>query len=245
MTNKKIVVITGVGRKEGLGYATAKQLASDGFHVVITARNFEKADHLAKELQQEGLDITALAMDVSSENSVAAAAIALKENYGKVDVLINNAAIMFYDPSTTVTKDLNSVSQEFEANVVGVWRVCQHLIPLIRNSGHGKIVNISSTMGSFSVSGWGILDFEKGPVPSYSLTKLALNGLTIKMAKELKEDHIQVNALCPGFTATYPGTSEMGARPVAESIKGIVWAVTLPDDGPTGKFFHDTKEISW
>ncbi|SFD76898.1 Short-chain dehydrogenase [Chitinophaga sp. CF118] len=245
MTNKKIVVITGVGRKEGIGYETAKQLSLGGFHVIITARNFEKANQHAKELQQQGLDVTPLEMDVTSDESISAAATVLKADYGKIDVLINNAAIMFFDPSVTTNKDLNSVTNEFNTNVVGVWRVCQQLIPLIKNSGRGKIINISSTMGSFTAEGWGILDFAKGPVPSYSLTKLAVNGLTIKMAKELKDDHIQVNALCPGFTATYPGTSEMGARPVEESVKGIIWAVTLPDNGPTGKFFNDMQEVPW
>lgn len=245
MTNKKIAVITGVGRKEGLGYATAKALSKEGFHVVITARNGENVKQFEKELQEEGLDVAALQLDVSNEKSVTAATEKLHADYGKVDVLINNAAIMFYDPSVTENKDLHSVKDEFEANVTGTWRVSQQLIPLIRKSEHGKIINISSSMASFYEKDWGLLDFKLRPLSSYSLTKLAVNGLTIKMANELKEDKIQVNALCPGFTATYPGMSEMGARPVEESVKGIVWAATLPDDGPTGKFFRDTEELSW
>jgi NAD(P)-dependent dehydrogenase (short-subunit alcohol dehydrogenase family) len=241
MTNKKIVVITGVGRKEGLGYATAKQLVAEGFHVVITARNFEKANALAKELQQTA--VTPLALDITSDESVSAAVTTLTSLFGKVDVLINNAAIMFYDPSVTADKDLQSLSKEFETNVIGTWRVSQQLIPLIKNSAHGRIINISSSMASYHEKGWGLLDGAK--VSSYALTKLAVNGLTIKMAKELGEDKILVNALCPGFTDTYEGLAAMGARPVEESVKGIVWAVNLPEDGPTGKFFHDMKELPW
>lgn len=106
------------------------------------------------------------------------------------------------------------------------------------------MVNVSSGAGSFTDPVFG-LTVHPGNVPVYALTKLALNGLTVKLARQLKNSHVKVNAVCPGFVATYPGTAEWGARPVSEGAKGIVWAATLPDDGPSGCFFRDGQALNW
>ncbi|MBE9462151.1 SDR family NAD(P)-dependent oxidoreductase [Dyadobacter subterraneus] len=241
----KIALITGVSRKEGIGFETARQLGLKNYKVVIAARQLGKASALCSELILLGIDADAVEMDLTDEASVGAASKQLEAKYGRIDVLINNAAVMLHSTATIAGKDLAELSQELETNITGTWRVTQYILPLLIKSDHGRIVNISSTMGSITEPGWGLLDYSRGPIPAYSITKLALNGLTIKMAKEFKDHHILVNAVCPGFTATYPEMEEMGARPVRESVEGVVWAATLEDDGPTGEFFRDKKAVAW
>jgi NAD(P)-dependent dehydrogenase (short-subunit alcohol dehydrogenase family) len=242
---QKIALITGVSRREGIGFETAKKLGQLGYTVIITARDLNKVKILELELKDEGIETAVLILDVTDSNSITKAFNEFSNTFSHLDVLINNAALaLFNDPSVN-DKNLDDVTAEFDINVTGAWRVSQQFLPLIRKSEHGRIVNISSAMGSITEPGVGMLEFNQGPVFNYSITKLALNGLTIKMAKELKKDHILVNAICPGFTATQPGMAEMGARPVEESVPGIVWAATLPDEGPTGKFFQDKRELAW
>jgi NAD(P)-dependent dehydrogenase (short-subunit alcohol dehydrogenase family) len=241
----KIALITGVSRKEGIGFETARQLGLINYTVVISARQLDKAKALAAELTLLGIDADAVEIDLTREASVSAAAKEIAAKYEKVDVLINNAGLMVHSTATIADKNLSELSQELETNIAGTWRVIQHILPLLINSAHARIVNISSSLGSITEPGWGLLDYGRGPIPAYSITKLALNGLTIKMAKEFKEHHILVNAVCPGFTATYPGMDAMGARPVSESVEGVVWAATLNDDGPTGQFFKDKKTVAW
>lgn len=241
----KIALITGVSRKEGIGFETARQLGLLNHTVILSARNLEKAAALAKELTGEGISADAVAIDVTNEESLESAAKELQGRYGKIDLLINNAALMMFTTDTIADKKLTDLSREFETNLTGTWRVTQHILPLLIKSGQGRIVNISSSMGSVHDPMWGMLKFTYGPIPAYSITKLALNGLTIKMAKELKDHNILVNAVCPGYTATHAGMEAEGARPVSESVDGVVWVATLPDNGPTGQFFRDKESIPW
>jgi NAD(P)-dependent dehydrogenase (short-subunit alcohol dehydrogenase family) len=241
----KIALITGVSRKEGIGFETARQLGLENYKVVISARQLDNARKLSAELTLLGIDADAVEIDLTNEASISAAAKELEGKFGKVDVLINNAGLMVHSTATVADKNLTELSLELETNITGTWRVTQYILPLLIKSGHARIVNISSSMGSITEPGWGLVDFSRGPIPAYSITKLALNGLTIKMAKEFKDHHILVNAVCPGFTATYHGMEKMGARPVRESVEGIVWAATLSDDGPTGQFFRDKKTVAW
>ena len=249
----KIALITGVSRKEGLGYATAEKLGQQGFHVIISARQLEQAQSLVQDLTNQGIKASAVRIDLLDKGSIADAAKEVQQKFQKLDVLINNAALMLNSSATIMGKDMEELNTEFETNVTGTWYVTQQFYPLIAVSGNGRIVNISSGAGSYGDPGFGLINFpgtgvsmiENYPLPAYGLTKLALNGLTIKMAKEFKADNVLVNAVCPGFTATRPGTSDIGARPVSESVDGIVWAATLPDDGPTGQFFRDAKPLPW
>jgi len=241
----KIALITGVSRKEGIGFETARQLGLKQYKVVLSARQLAKAKALSEELTALGLDADAVEIDITNDTSVISAARELEKKYGKIDVLINNAGMMVHSAATVADKDLAELSRELETNVTGTWRVTQAIFPLLVKSKNARVVNISSSMGSITEPGWGLLDYNRSPIPAYSITKLALNGLTIKMAKEFKDHHILVNAVCPGFTATYPGMEKMGARPVNESVEGIVWAATLDDDGPTGQFFRDRKIVAW
>lgn len=249
----KNALITGVSRKEGIGYAVAKQMGLQGFHVIVAARQLNQAESLAQDLIAQGITASALRIDLLDRESIRSAAQDVQEKFGTLDVLINNAALMLDSSATIQNKDMDELNEEFQTNVTGTWYVTQQFYPLIVASGHGRIVNVSSGAGSYGDPDFGIINFpgaglsqlDAYPLPAYALTKLALNGLTIKMGKDFKADHVLVNAVCPGFTATRPGSPEVGARPVSESVDGIVWAATLPDDGPTGRFFRDRKPLPW
>jgi NAD(P)-dependent dehydrogenase (short-subunit alcohol dehydrogenase family) len=140
--------------------------------------------------------------------------------------------------------DFSTVKEALETNLFGTWRVIKEMYPLLKQSRHPRVVNITSGAGSFGHPVFG-LHVHPALLTSYALSKLALNGLTVQLARQFKPENILINAVNPGFVATAEGMESMGARPVAQSVDGVIWAATLPDDGPTGCFFEDKKEISW
>ncbi|MBN8826831.1 MULTISPECIES: SDR family NAD(P)-dependent oxidoreductase [unclassified Spirosoma] len=239
MVTDRIALITGVSRERGLGYETAKQLKDIGFTVVITARDYDKVRTLADQI-----GAIAKPLDVTSDASVAAIARELDDEFGRLDVLINNAGAFFDFGGNPLTADMQFVKDALDTNLLGAWRVIQALYPLLEKSDAARIVNVSSGAGSFSDPVFG-LGYHFSKVPVYAITKLALNGLTVKLATETKDSPIKINSVDPGFTATYSAAEKWGARPVSEGAKGIVWAATLPDDGPTGGFFRDGQPLGW
>ncbi|KFI94137.1 KR domain protein [Bifidobacterium saguini DSM 23967] len=238
----QIALITGSGRKGGLGYETARQLGEAGYHVILAARRPELAQ-LTQELIDQGISASYVVMDTTDEASVKAAAAEVNRRFGRLDVLINNAASMRAGDSVE-QQDLTEMRMVFDTNVIGTWNVTQKFIPLLRKSEHGRIVNVSSGAGSYGDPQYGFLHGNMGiPASGYGISKLALNGLTIKTAKELAADHILVNAVCPDLTDSFG--SGMFGRPVEVSAKSVTWAATLPDDGPTGGFFRDGQPLPW
>lgn len=234
-----LALVTGVSRKTGLGLETARQLSRLGLKVIITSRS------LQNRLQfPSGNNFIVKQLDVADDNSVQALAKSVEKEFGKLDVLINNAGAYFDQDGNSLAPDISFIKDAFDTNLLGAWRMVKAFMPLLEKSEHGRIVNVSSGAGSFSDPVFG-LAVHAGKVPVYALTKLALNGLTVKLAVDLANTKIKVNSVCPGFVATYAGTEAWGARPVSEGAKGIVWAATLSDDGPSGKFFRDGKEIPW
>ncbi|PWG65056.1 SDR family NAD(P)-dependent oxidoreductase [Bifidobacterium callitrichidarum] len=238
----QIALITGSGRKGGLGYETARQLGEAGYHVILAARHPELAQ-LTQELISQGISASYVVMDTTDEASVKAAATEVERRFGRLDVLINNAASMRAGDSVE-RQDLAEMRMVLDTNVIGTWNVTQKFIPLLRKSEHGRIVNVSSGAGSYGDPQYGFLHGSMGiPASGYGISKLALNGLTIKTAKELAANHILVNAVCPDITGTYG--SGMFGRPVEVSAKSVTWAATLPDDGPNGGFFRDGQPLPW
>ena len=246
MSTKQLVLITGAARKTGIGLEAARQLGNMGYQVIITAREMDRAEQAAQLLIDEGLDVVPMALDVAKEDMVKAAAEEVDRRFGKLDVLINNAT-EFPDQYHTVTVDMADVIKSFESNFFGAWRMIKYFTPLLKKSENPRIVNCSSGSGSLQgeegeytlVNPW--RDF----ISVYALTKLAMNGLTMKAAHDLKKEGVLVNAPIPGMTATYDVLADHGGRPVSEGAKSIVFAATLPKGGPTGKHFKDGKEISW
>jgi NAD(P)-dependent dehydrogenase (short-subunit alcohol dehydrogenase family) len=243
MTNETKIALT-TGSSHGIGLEVVRQLAQKDFTVILTARNTEKGQAALEQLQDEGLEVIFKPLDVSSDASVKTLASKVEKEFGRLDVLVNNAAGYVPWGETPSNADLNTTHDVFETTLFGAWRMVQAFLPLLKQSQHGRIVNVSSGAGSHGDTVFG-LTFNQNMGPSYSVSKAALNALTVKMAIELKDTGILVNAVCPGFTATAPGMEAMGARPVNESAIGLVWAATLPDDGPTGGFFRDGQPLPW
>jgi NAD(P)-dependent dehydrogenase (short-subunit alcohol dehydrogenase family) len=246
MSSKQLVLITGAARKTGIGLEAARQLGNMGYQIIITAREMERAEQAAQVLIDEGLDIVPMALDVAKEDMVKAVADEVDRRFGKLDVLINNAT-EFPDQYHTVDVDMFDVIRSFESNFFGVWRMIKYFTPLLRKSDNPRIVNCSSGSGSLQgeAGEYTLVNPWRDFISVYALTKLAMNGLTMKAAHDLKKDGILVNAPIPGMTATYDILADHGGRPVSEGAKSIVFAATLPKGGPTGKHFKDGKEINW
>ncbi|TPI82499.1 SDR family NAD(P)-dependent oxidoreductase [Mesorhizobium sp. B2-8-9] len=226
----KVALVTGGNR--GIGLETARQLAEIGFTVLIGVRDLAKGETVARTL---GSAVEAIELDVAASEAADRAAAEVGSRFGRLDVLVNNAAI-HYDPSAQALRpDWTVIREAFETNVFGAWRVAAALAPLLGASGHGRLVNVSSEGGSLASMGAG--------APAYSTSKATLNALTRILAAELRGAGVLVNAICPGWVATDMGGP--GGRPVAQGAAGIVWAATLPDDGPTGGFFRDGKRLAW
>jgi NAD(P)-dependent dehydrogenase (short-subunit alcohol dehydrogenase family) len=242
--SQRVALVTGVGRREGIGFEVCRQLAAKGFTVALAARTEERAAPLAAELRSEGRDVRPLALDVADDASRRAAAEHLARTFGVLDVLVNNAAGLGRMGEKVETARLDDARAALETTLLGSWGVIQAMLPLLRKSAHARIVNVSSGAGSHGDPAFG-LRTRNGMGPSYACAKAALNALTSALATELSGSGIRVNAVCPGFTATFPGGEAMGARPVSEGAASIVWAALLPDDGPSGGFYRDGKELPW
>ncbi len=235
MTDKKRKIALVTGGNRGLGYETCKQLAQLGLKVLLGARDLSKGQPAAYQLsEKDSLDVKFYQLDVSDQNSISNVARKVDQEFGRLDVLINNAAIL-YDPwQKAVNADLEIVNDALRTNLFGPWRLSQVFIPIMKANRYGRIVNVSSLAASLQYTNY-------GGTPAYSISKAALNMLTRKLAAELVNTGILVNSVDPGWVATDMGGH--GGRPVQEGAKGIVWAATLPDDGPTGGFFCDGKAV--
>ena len=230
----RVALVTGANR--GIGFEVCRQLADKDFVVLLTARAAAKAKAAADKLKSAGV-IESGVLDVGEARSIKHAAAEVERRYGRLDVLINNAAINYDTWETAEKADIDdTVMDTVATNLLGPWRVCQAFLPLLRKSRAGRIVNVSSESGSLAQMG-------AGP-PAYQVTKAALNALTRTLAAELNGTQILVSAVCPGWVATDMGGA--GApRSVEEGAAGIVWAATLPQNGPTGGFFRDGKPLPW
>lgn len=237
METAPVAVVTGAYR--GLGLETCRQLAARGYRVVLTARREAEGESAAGKLAAAGLDVRFFPLHVTEEPSVLALRKYLGETFGRIDVLVNNAGI-FPDPapgtpgSSIFDADLTDLRSAFETNTLAALRLCQSLIPLMQ--GRGRVVNVSSGMGQLS-------DMN-GFAPAYRLSKTAMNAVTRIFADELKDTGIKINSVCPGWVRTQMGGNN-ATRSIEEGAEGIVWAATLPDDGPSGGFFRDGKPIPW
>ena len=231
--DNKIALVTGANR--GIRFETCRQLSQLGLTVVLASRDTVKGEIATKQLKDKGLDVVFHRLDVCAKNDIEYAFDKINQQCGQLDVLVNNAAILYDTFQSALTADLEVVSKALITNLYGPWLLCQAFLPLMKGNGYGRIVNVSSGAGS--------LHYMGGGTPAYGISKAALNALTIKLASELSGTGILVNSVDPGWVATDMGGR--GGRPVEEGAKGIVWAATLPDNGPSGGFFYDGKPEPW
>jgi NAD(P)-dependent dehydrogenase (short-subunit alcohol dehydrogenase family) len=231
--SKRVALVTGANR--GLGLETCRQLAQLDLIVILSARDFTKGDMAARQLIERGLDVIVYELDVSNQRHMEKIVHQLEQQFGRLDVLVNNAAILYDTWQSAVNADLDVINQALTTNVFGPWRLSQLCIPLIKRNRYGRIVNVSSGAGS--------LHYMTSGSPAYSVSKAALNAFSRILAADLHGTGILVNSVDPGWVATDMGGH--GGRPIEEGAKGIVWAATLPDNGPSGGFFFDGKPAPW
>ncbi len=226
---QRIALVTGSSR--GIGFEVARQLALRGDRVIVTSRHREAAEKAARRI---GHDAIPHELDVSREESIDALGSFIEREPGRLDVLVNNAAILLDEGRAVSSVPPDDFEATFRTNVFGPFLVTKRLAPLLRKSAHARIVNVSS--------GAGQLSSMTSYAPSYSASKAALNALTILFANDLR--NARVNCVDPGWVRTDMGGSS-APRSVEEGADGIVWLATLPDNGPTGGFFHDRRNIAW
>ena len=236
MSEQPVAVVTGAYR--GLGLETARRLAALGYLVLLTARRESEGRAAAEALAAQGLPVRFQRLDVTEESSIQALVEAV-QGLGRLDVLVNNAGIApdlapGSSDASVFRVGLDRVRQAMETNALGPLRLCQVLIPLMK--GRGRVVNVSSGMGQ--------LDDMNGCCPGYRLSKVSLNALTRIFADELRGTGVKVNSVCPGWVRTDMG-GEQAPLSVEEGAEGIVWAATLPEDGPSGGFFRHGERIPW
>lgn len=229
---ERVALISGGNR--GIGREVAHQLAAQGYRVVIGSRDLARGNEVAGEL---GENVVARRLDVTDEESIQRCIASIDEEFGGVDVLVNNAGIEGGGWSTDAADvDLDDVRELLETNLFGAWRLTQLALPLMRRNAYGRIVNVSSGMGQLSDMG--------GHAPAYRISKTGLNALTRMLTAELGDENILVNSCCPGWVRTDMG-GPGARRSVQEGADTPVWLATLPDDGPRGGFFRDREPIPW
>ena len=235
----KVALVTGGNR--GIGFEVARQLGQLDHRVVIGSRDEDRGQIAAEKLRSEGAEASYVVLDVSNPDSVATAIQLIDQQYGRLDVLVNNAAVAQPDglPSE-VTLDI--LRRTYETNVFGLVAVTQAALPLLRRADAGRIVNLSSGAGSLAVVSRADWRPEWNGL-AYNTSKSAVNAVTVALASELRETPITVNAVNPGYTRTdmSPGAD----RPVADGAAVVVRYATLPGDGPSGGFFDENGPIPW
>jgi NAD(P)-dependent dehydrogenase (short-subunit alcohol dehydrogenase family) len=231
---ERIAVVTGANK--GIGRQAAHDLAALDYRVLLTARNEARGREAATALQQQGLPVDFHPLDVTDATSIRRLVKRLADEYGRADVLVNNAAVNLDKGLSPLELDLTTLRQTMETNVYGPLALCQALVPLMQRHGYGRIVNVSSQAGRLS-----------SPQPdglAYRTSKAALNMITRVLARRLEGSNILVNAVHPGWVQTDMG-GDYAPVPVTQSTDTIIWLATLPDGGPTGGFFYNRQPMDW
>lgn len=243
----KIALVTGANK--GIGLAAARRLARDGAHVVVTARDTVAGEQAAAGLQAEGLKATSITMDVTDAASVRAAAAEVAELFGQLDVLVNNAGILpeATHAGGTEVVDLAMFQQTYATNVLGPVAVVEAFLPLLRRSPAGRIVNVSSTVGSLAHQTDPASPWHAMVVPAYQSSKAALNAITIVLSKALAGTPIKVTSVCPGWVQTdlAPGNREQAPLTPEDAAEVVARAAALSEDDPTGTFIDAAGPVAW
>ncbi|MCC2678343.1 MAG: family oxidoreductase [Pseudobdellovibrio sp.] len=249
MSEMKVAFITGANR--GIGFETALQLAKQNVLVIIGARHLSDANAAAARIREQGLKAEALKFDAEESKDITSTFDYINKTYGKLDILVNNAGVLLDEEdasvehkNNTVTSSLEMLKKTFEINFFSVVELTQKLLPLLMKSKAGRIVNVSSILGSLSLHAnpqGGLYDSKYF---CYDTSKAAMNSFTIHLAHALKDSSVKVNSAHPGWVQTQMGGASAMMSP-ADGAKTSVRLSLLENDGPSGKFFHLDKELPW
>ncbi len=239
---QRVALVTGANR--GLGLETCRQLARQGFRVLLSSRDSASGQARAEALAKQGLAVSHLTLDIASQESCERAARIVRDEVGRLDVLVNNAGVLLdskrgeweLTESSAFRVRPEIVRQTFDVNTLGAYRMCQLFLPIMQKSGHGRVVNVSSGMGQLEDMGRGW--------PAYRISKAALNAVTAIFAAETRGTDILINSACPGWVRTDMGGAQAELT-VEEGVDTIVWLATLPPGGPTGGFYQNRERIPW
>lgn len=230
----KIALVTGANR--GIGFEVCRQLGQQGFEVILTSRDTSKGEKASQVLQGEGYQVIYHPLEVTDLESINQMYDFVVEEFGRLDVLVNNAGVYLDEGVSALEVPLKTFYTTFDINFYGPYYLCRQFIPLMELYNYGRVVNVSSDYGAIASMG--------GDTAAYRISKTALNTLTIILADELKKTNIKVNTMCPGWVKTEMG-GQAAPRTIPQGADTIVWLATLPDDGPTGGFFKDRQLIPW
>lgn len=238
MNRLPVAVVTGGNR--GMGLATCRALGEKGFHVVLTSRDLDSGKSAANALSDQGLSIEAVKLEVTNQVDIDGLAEYLRDEHGRIDVLINNAGILIdgdlNNPTSICDADVAIIRKTIEVNTIAPMMLIKALLPLMQMADYGRIVNISSGMGQLSDMG--------GQHPGYRISKTALNAVTAIFAAELKGSGITINAVCPGWVRTDMGGGNAD-RSVEQGIDTAVWLATSKDANQSGGFYRNRAIIDW
>jgi NAD(P)-dependent dehydrogenase (short-subunit alcohol dehydrogenase family) len=231
------------GANKGIGYEIARGLGAKKITVLLGARDEARGQAAVAKLKAEGADARFVKLDVTDQGTVQRAEEWIEKEFGRLDILINNAGIAEWG-FTPSKVDLAKVREVYETNFFGPVALIQGMLPLLRKSKHGRVVNVSSSLGSLTLSSDLNSPFADFLALGYNTSKSALNSMTIQFAKELKDTPIKVNAICPGYCATdINGNS--GPRSAAQGAVAAIEYATIGADGPTGGYFNDEGRVPW
>ena len=241
----RVALITGANK--GLGLETGRQLGKLGYTVWLGSRDALKGEVSARRLRDDGVDARVVKLDVTKQRDIDAAAAQIESEFGKLDVLVNNAGTMIekdWTKNSTSETTVENLRTTFEANLFAVFAVSKAMLSLLKKSEAGRIVNVSSILGSVSLQATKGSPTYETKLFAYNASKAALNVLTISLAHELRGTKIKVNSAHPGWVRTDLGGSAAPMN-VVDGAKTMVDLATLGEDGPTGGFFHEGKELPW
>jgi NAD(P)-dependent dehydrogenase (short-subunit alcohol dehydrogenase family) len=243
MSSKKIALITGANK--GIGLETARQLGEQGITVLLGARDEAKGNQAAEELRKAGLDAHGIVIDVNNVDSIEKTAARIERDYGRLDILVNNAGVMIDDQKKKPSEQsLDVWRKTFETNLFGLIATTQALLPLLRKSPGGRIVNLSSILGSIGLHATPGSPVYDTKLPAYNVSKSAVNAYTVQLAYELKETTIKVNAAHPGWVKTDMG-GEGATMDIPDGAKTSVALATIGVDGPNGAYMHMDETLPW
>lgn len=242
MSQAKTVLITGANK--GIGYETAQQLGRQGYIVFIGARDESRGQTAVEQLLQQGIEAHFVLLDVTDSSTIQSAVRQIEQQSGSLDVLINNAGVSLDEMSPPSQYKVENMRKVYDTNVFAVVELTQQLLPLLQKSSAGRIVNVSSGLGSLTQNSDPNYEYAAFNGLAYSSSKASLNAVTVMFAKEFKDTALKINAADPGYTAT-DFNGHTGPRSVEQAATIIVKLATLDEDGPTGQFFDENGIVPW